>query len=400
MTTKSRWDSPLTPLLVASAVATVFVVLRWLVAAHRQLGRFVVAGSDFASRSRVPKNLPVGAGSGYDGQFYYRLALDPFDLARRAFGIRFDSLSRVERIGYPFLAWLVARGQHAAVPLALVIVNVAACGVVALAGGLLAKSAGRHALWGLVFAGYWGYLWTLGRDLTELTAAAFVLLGLAAWVRKAPIWSGLALLGAVVSKETSVLYVVILGAVALWGRVSRQPVGSTTATASTSPRVLAQLMPRRSDLAFLIPALGVVAWQLVLLHATGRLPLFKSGGENLGTPIVGLLHGFAHYVSLFPSTASDLWFLELGVMILVAVGAAMSLPAIPIEFRLFWVMSILLVLSTARGIWLGDVGFRSLDDAYLMGWLAMLFGRKQIWPWAVICAGTWLVVFVELVRFI
>src|ERR1700677_4129602 len=92
MTIKSRWDSPLTSLLVASSVATLFVVLRWLVAAHRQLGRFVVAGSNFASPGRVPKDLPVGNGAGYDGQFYYRLALDPFDLAHSAFGIRLDSL--------------------------------------------------------------------------------------------------------------------------------------------------------------------------------------------------------------------------------------------------------------------------------------------------------------------
>ena len=47
----------------------------------------------------------------------------------------------------------------------------------------MAQSAGRHAFWGLAFAGYWGYLWTLGRDLTELTAAAFVLLGFAALLR-------------------------------------------------------------------------------------------------------------------------------------------------------------------------------------------------------------------------
>jgi hypothetical protein len=162
MTALRRYDSPVVPLLIAVPVATLFVVLRWMDAAHKGLGNFVIAGSLFASRRLVPKNLPVRAGLGYDGEFYYRLALDPFDLARSAVGITFDSFSRTERIGYPFLAWLVAGGQHAPVPLALVVVNVAACGVVALAGGLLAKSAGRHALWGLVFAGYWGYLWTLG----------------------------------------------------------------------------------------------------------------------------------------------------------------------------------------------------------------------------------------------
>jgi hypothetical protein len=384
-------------------MATLFVVLRWFDAAHQQLGRFVLAGSRFSSPARVPRDLPVSQGPGYDGQFYYRLALDPFDLAHTSFGITFDSFSRVERMGYPFLAWVVARGQHGSVPLALVIVNVAACGVLALAGGLLAKAAGRHASWGLVFAGYWGYLWTLGRDLSELTAAAFVLLGLAALLRRAPIWSGLALLCALVSKETSVLLVGTLAVATLWVRLTQpqpQPRSATADSTSSSSDVLGRIMPRRSDLAFIIPLVGLVVWQLVLWHATGKLAIYKSGGENLGVPLIGLFRGFHHYLSLFPSAASALWFGELGVLILVAVGAAMSFRAAPVGFRLLWVVSVLLACSAATGIWLGDVGFRSLDDAYLTSWIVLLYRRQPIWPWAVIGGATWLVVFVELVRYL
>jgi hypothetical protein len=401
MGTDSRWNSPLSPLFVALPVATLFVVLRWLDAAHRELGEFVVAGSGFVDRSRVPTSVPVGQGSGYDGQFYYRLALDPFDLAHSAFGISLDSFSRVERIGYPILAWLVAGGEHGSVPLALVIVNVAACGIVALAGGLLAKSANRHALWGLVFSGYWGYLWTLGRDLTELTAAAFVLLGLAARARRAPVWSGLALLGAVVSKETSVLLVGTLAVATLWVRLKQPRSPPATGDKTLSPlNVLDRVIPRRHDLAFIIPLVGFVFWQLVLLRATGKLPIYKSGGENLGIPLIGLFRGFGHYFSIFPSVASALWFGETGVLTLVAVGAAMSFRAAPMETRLLWVVSVLLAISAATGIWLGDVGFRSLDDVYLMSWIVLLHRRQPIWSWALICGITWLVVFIELIRYI
>ncbi len=399
MTALRRYDSPVVPLLIAVPLATLFVVLRWMDAAHKQLGNFVIAGSHFAKIRLVPKNLPVRAESGYDGEFYYRLALDPFDLGRRAFGITFDSFSRTERIGYPFLAWLVAGGQHAAVPLALVVVNVAACGVVALAGGLLAKSAGRHALWGLVFAGYWGYLWTLGRDLTELTAAAFVLLGLAAFVRHAPLWSGLALLCAVLSKETTVLLVVTLGLVTLWLRLAHPQSEMTSIDpASSSSRLISRLMPRRSDVAFLLPLLGFAVWQLILLHATGVLPLYKSGGENLGIPFVGLFHGLDHYFSLFPARASLIWLGELFILLLMSLGALLSLRSAPVEFRGLWIASVVLFLCTATGIWLGDVGFRSLDDLYIVSWLVLFYRQKSIWPWAVICFGTWCLVFVELVR--
>ena len=400
MVLESRWNSPLVPTLVAVPTATLFVVLRWLVAAHRQLGRFVVAGSSYSSVAKVPKDVPVVPGPGYDGQFYYRLALDPFDLARSGFGVSFDSFSRVERMGYPLLAWIVAGGQHEWVPLALVIVNVVACGVVGLAGGLLAQSAGRHAIWGLVFSGYWGYLWTLGRDLTELTAAAFVLLGLAALERDAPIWSGLAFLCAVVSKETSVLLVGALVVATVLVRRTQLTSVTTDSESSSSIGLGRGASPRRSDLVLVIPLVGFVIWQLVLLHATGTLPIYKSGGENLGVPFAGLFRGLGHYASLFPSVASALWFAEAGILIFVAVGAATSLRVAPIGLGALWVVSVLLACCASTGIWMGDVGFRSLDDAYLMSWLVLLYSRKPLWPWALISGGAWLVVFVELVRYI
>jgi hypothetical protein len=395
-----RCDSPVAPLCIAVALTALFVVLRWADAAHRRLGEFVVAGVRYADPARVPKNLPVQSIYGYDGQFYYRLGLDPFDLRRTAFGIRFDSFSRVERMGYPFLAWLASGGQHEWLPLALVVVNVVACGVVALAGGYLARAAGCHALWGLVFAGYWGYLWTIGRDLTELTAAAFVLLGVAALTRGAPIWSGLAFLCAVLSKETSVLLVATLALVTLWQRFRPTAGPSATVGSGRAGAALRQSTPRRSDAVFIIPLAGFVIWQVVLLQATGKLPIYKSGGENLGIPFVGLLSGFSHYVSLLPSSASLLWMAEFGVLILVTTGAALSFRTAPVGIRALWVASVILALSTARGIWLGDVGFRSLDDLYLTGWLVLFHRRHTLSPWAAICAGSWLAVFVELIRFI
>jgi len=405
MTTFRRFDSPVAGMLVAAAAATAFVVARWHDAAQDRLGNFVLAGASYTHRTAANANVPVHSGNGYDGQFYYRLALNPFTLSRNAFGIHLDSLSRVERMGYPFLAWAVSLGHHAEVPLALVIVNVIACSVVALAGGMLAQSAGRHALWGLAFAGYWGYLWTLGRDLTELTAAAFVMLGFAALLRRAPGWAALAFLGAVVSKETSVLLIGMLALSTLYLRLAGRPTLFTPGSTRETPPLNKGWKSFRlmyADVAYLVPLGGFVAWEATLLAATGKLPIFKSGGENLGPPFLGLYRGFDHYLRLFPHRSALFWLAELGVLSLLALGAALSLRTAPFEFRVLWGFSVLLALSTATGIWLGDVGFRSLDDTYLMSWVVLLFrpplrplGLK---PWTVLCVGTWFVVFVELVR--
>jgi hypothetical protein len=418
-------------MVIAPLLATLFVVLRWSIAAQNRLGNFVILGSRYVTRTAATRGLRIGSGNGYDGQFYFRLALDPFDLSRRAFGIRLDSLSRVERMGYPFLAWVVSGGHHGAVPLAMVIVNVLMTAVVALAGGVLAKAVGRHAFWGLAFAGYWGYLWTLGRDLTELTAAAFVMLGLAALVRRAPWWSGLAFLGAIVSKETSVLLIGTLALSTMYLRWKGRPTLLTPATESSgAPTGLAGVRLRASDIAYVLPLAAFVAWEAVLLAGTGRLPIFKSGGENLGLPLVGAYRGFVHYVGQLPHYDALLWIGELGVLILLALGAALVLRHAPFEFRCLWAVSVVLAACTATGIWLGDVGFRSLDDTYLMSWVVLLFLPRaapapapaaapspapaataplgglmvalklDLLPWKVLCIGSWIVVFIELVKFI
>jgi hypothetical protein len=168
----------------------------------------------------------------------------------------------------------------------------------------------------------------------------------------------------------------------------------------SSAGILGRLAPRRSDLTFIIPLVGFVIWELFLLSATGKLPVYKSGGENLTFPFVGLVDGFHHYLTLFPSVASVLWFGELGIVIMVSVFAALSVRIAPFEFRCLWGISVLLGLSAATGIWLGDVGFRSLDDVYLMGWVVLLYRPQRASPAAMICSGAWIVVAVELIRYI
>jgi hypothetical protein len=53
---------------------------------------FIVVGSQHVVGSSLPRGVAVMRGSGYDGTFYYRMALDPADLARTAFGIRMDTI--------------------------------------------------------------------------------------------------------------------------------------------------------------------------------------------------------------------------------------------------------------------------------------------------------------------
>jgi hypothetical protein len=165
-----------------------FVLARLEVWANRHLTLFMLLGSGrtgFTHAKQLPPGVMIGDpnAAGYDGQFYYRLALDPFNWNKTAFGITMDQSYRYTRIGYPVLAWLVSLGQHQLVPVALVAINLLGVAAMAFLGGMFARESGRHALWGLAFAAYFGLVISVGRDTAEPLAEACMLGGLLAYRR-------------------------------------------------------------------------------------------------------------------------------------------------------------------------------------------------------------------------
>jgi len=98
--------------LVAAAAASVLVIARWATWAKHNIGNFILVGEHFANPKQLPHGIPIQPTFGYDGQFFYRLALDPADLSHTAFGITVDHSYRFMRIGYPALTWLLSGGQH------------------------------------------------------------------------------------------------------------------------------------------------------------------------------------------------------------------------------------------------------------------------------------------------
>jgi hypothetical protein len=136
------------------------------------------AGEAFARPGLLLPGMRPQRGAGYDGQFSFYIAQDPF-LRRPETAASLDNSLRYRRILYPLLAWLLSAGQRLLLPYVLVLINVvAATGLVALAAHAAAR-AGRTpwaALWPAAFAGVW--LPVLS-DLTEplqlvLLAGGFV----------------------------------------------------------------------------------------------------------------------------------------------------------------------------------------------------------------------------------
>jgi hypothetical protein len=369
----SRTDRPIVPGLIALLAVIAFVLARWQTWAQANIGRFILVGRHFvAVPSQLPHGIPVAPTYGYDGQFFYRLALNPTNFSHIAYGIRVDQPYRYMRIGYPWLAWLLSLGQHALVPVVLVVINVVAIGVIGYLGGVLARQGGRHALAGLVLPAYFGLITSVSRDTAEPLAAACLLGGLLAVRARRPLLAGLLLAYGALTRESVMIAVAALAVVQV----------------IDVARGRRSMRPGRGDLAWALPAAAFVAWQVVVKLAVGRFPLLVDEGQNTGspfiTPIKALEHNFGH-INLHQFEQYDLWFLELAILVLFSVAALLSWRTTnaPLHERLGLVFYMIEICVVSPSTWYSlDADLRSFIEVYLLAAIILLGApRRNLRAW-------------------
>jgi hypothetical protein len=361
---KALTDRPAAPAVFTIVASVGFVLVRLLVAGHGQVSRFVMAERAFADPAQVPPGLAILPRNGYDGQFFYRLALNPSNLHHTAYGITFDAAFRVQRIGYPVLAWLMSFGHHPWVPVALVVVNVAALTAIGWLGGAFARQAGRHALWGLLLAGYFGFVFSLGRDAAEPVAAACWLAGLLAYRRRHPALAGLLLAYGALTRETVMVVVAAIAVTRLGAFVRRRA------------------RPGRDDLAWTLPIVAFAGWQWVVYAVTGSFALAADTKSNSGPVLDAALHAVIRNLSnvSIHAAAVDAWLIELAVLLLFIGLAAMARRSslVPAHERLVLVLFVIELFILSAGIWNGLSDLRSLDDVYLASVLVLLGSSRRL----------------------
>src|ERR1700677_947879 len=83
-----RFDNPLVTGAIALIGWLVFVLIRLEMWGKGQISYFIGVGVGYANKAELPHGVYQVLRAGYDGQFYYRLALNPFNWAHTAYGIR------------------------------------------------------------------------------------------------------------------------------------------------------------------------------------------------------------------------------------------------------------------------------------------------------------------------
>lgn len=350
--------------LCAAALLLLFVGLR-IAVNDGEPSVFVYSGDAFVDRAIAPAELHyIRSNSvGYDGQFVYRLALDPVTRRQTDFGITLDLPAyRQQRIALPAFAWLLARATPLTTLWSLLLINLLALIAAAYCGGLLAVRWGRNPLWGLLIAFAPGLVVGLSRGLTEPLSLALLLAGLLCWLDRRFLLAGVAFTVGILTRETVGVALVGLGLGLLAEQVRGRrwsPRGSLSAYA-----------------ALVVPVLALLGWQLVLRRWWGTLPAGASG-NNLGFPFVGVAR------TLFNTRLSGrliqtgaptavLWAVERLWLLLVITFAALSLRRSQAGSAR-WAWGALALLALSLEGWVYDIQFlRATNEAAAMSVLLVM----------------------------
>jgi hypothetical protein len=369
----SRLNRPLVPGIIAFLGWTGFALARWQVWAKGHLSLFIMAGHTYTHRAQLPRGLLLVPSAGYDGQFYYRLALDPVNWNHTAFGITMDQSYRYTRIGYPILAWIFSLGQHQLVPVALVVLNLLGVAAMAMLGAVFARDSGRHALWGLAFAAYFGLVISVGRDTAEPLAEACMLGGLLAYRRA--------------STRMYLLATVLFA----WGAITRETILLAPAAIAVT-RLIAiagrRARPGLADLTWVVPAAAYGLVEVAVhIVVKGQFPLVANSSRNLTVPFTALVDALKYDAAhintahLSPIDIDLLEYATLAIFILAGL-AVLAITTAPAHERLAFVFFVLQLGLLSSQIWTSTFGEgRSLIEPYLMALVLLVATPRRYLNW-------------------
>lgn len=280
---------------------------------------------------------------GYDGQFYYRLAVSPFSTSPVVDGVRFDYPAyRQQRILYPFIVHILSGGNRRAVLWLLPAVNCAAIISIALLSPRTALPA------------YWpGFLFSLARDLAEPLEVALLFAALFSRRRSLII---LALVGAVLTRETALI--------------------------AAAAFVVAGILKRDFRAIAGLTAIVVFAVWKVIVFRMWHLPFSIGAGNVIGVPFSGIW-----------SARGDV--VQLVLLLIFTVLVLMAIRSADLLVKIAFIAYALFAVFLTGDIWIEDWAYlRALAEFGAFGALIIPPRRG-----AIVLGGSWVALACDMLRF-
>jgi hypothetical protein len=307
---------------------------------------FIMASENHVDSSRTIAPIIIQKGDGYDGQFYYRFALAPFDVSQPGYGITLDDPPwRMQRILYPVLAWLVSAGQPRFTAWAMLLVNLLGLGAIGYFAIRLSRRFQSAPITPLLVVLWPGFWIALNRDTTEIVAVAFLLAAIEAYTaRRTWLYAVLAVL-TVLTRETSIFVFAGIFCAELLQR--------------KSVRHLATLA---------LPIVLYAAWRSFLTHLWGQPVTISS---NLTWPLLGIYQAVsAAFVE--PKLANALYAVA-GIGFIVVFSGVVAEANLgrwrePLVMGWILLLGLMSVLSGRTGPWVEPIAyFRAFSECYVVG---------------------------------
>lgn len=237
---------------------------------------FIVAGKQFAEEAKFPSSIKVFEDPGYDGQVYFKIALNLFsDTPDNGKAYQISSY-RKQRILYPIVSWLVALGKPEALPTAMIITNCLFFLGVWFIFFCICKRYQINLLCSILPLLYSGFHMSLGRDLAE-PMEAFLVLGVLFFIssKSSFLFCILATLS-FLTKETTIVFILPITIFLILNKYRCKTLNWKYLALLSSPYII-----------FFI-------WKCYLYYYLNEHSLIL-GTANFGFPFLGLFKGFFQY---------------------------------------------------------------------------------------------------------
>ena len=337
---------------IISPIVITLIIYGYILLTVLKLGysfsSFIYAGDQF-----VEKNVPIDIlinKPGYDGQFYYALATEPFTNTNPVNGVTLDKPHyRQQRIIYPLLVHFLSFGKTENIPITMIVVNLVSICVLAGFGSIYAIQIGKSYWFGLAFSLFPGFLYTFTRDLTEILAITFLLAAIVALQRKqgvAVIFLSLAIL----TKETTLLFAI-------------------------SILISAIIQNKKNWKFFLFPPGVYLIWQIILLMWWGRDQGIWL--NNLSLPFMSFIR-FAGNIFNKNDIVEQI-FISLIIFQAITVLIFIFRFKKPLFITIAWMLYTLLIFSLSNDVWVERVAYlRAMSEWYVLSIIILLHSSKHL----------------------
>ncbi|MBS3757109.1 MAG: hypothetical protein KGY61_00440 [Desulfobacterales bacterium] len=353
--------SPIGLMLITAIVYSTYIFIYFSLNQYSP-SAFLWLGEDFVQKGSLSSHsVEKISKNGYDGQFFYRLALEPLTNKKTDFGITIDNPPyRQQRILYPLLVWSLAGGNPSSTVFFMVLINfLSICGLTFFGARLLDKL--KSDMYGVLFISFYpGFAISITRGLCEPLAIFFVFLCFYSFLKRECFISSITLALAVLTKETTLLIAVGAGLVWLSSKTRKE-----NPAADQIPAFF-----------FIIPGLIYLAWQLYLFQIWGTVPVLAAA--NVGMPFIGMLSSFSSLLS-FKDIGHFIYLIEI---IWIFIFGGYCLFQLSDGYRLFsipWMLYAILALMLGTDIWDNHPGFyRALFELHMLGILIVMRSGSRL----------------------